>query len=274
MDALDVLLEVASKHLPEEETQVDKADLHKKKVLQDADIFKCESNLPLSTVQHKCDTVIHSGDTDSSDDEGNRNYEDQKYNTCGKEIKRLLQTSETNSISSSHYGIPKVRVSSWQVPTSSTVKPKAISKESSTKEVGNFQDVYLDPIFKMKIVNPKISSTVLSEKMQGRLAVYFSELARLIMSGNLKNKDWVICGVVANKSPPKTSQKGTQYSIWTITDLKDDIKTVALFMFNTAHSDLWKTLIGTVIGVLNPNIMERKDGSKDVVRFYSALVCF
>lgn len=185
-------------------------------------------------------SVVHSGDTDSSDDEGNRNYEDQKYNECGRNLKHLLATNQpsTSSLKPLRPPVPQVK------PT--------------------YQDVTIDPIFGMRIINPRVPMTLLSERMQGRLPVRFSDLPTKIMAGTLKDQNWVLCGVVVNKSPPKVSQKGSQYSIWTLTDLKDDIKTVGLFMFSSAHSDLWKTPTGSVVGVLNPTILERREGSKDV----------
>ncbi|XP_066151553.1 protein MCM10 homolog [Euwallacea fornicatus] len=227
--------------------------------LKETDLFQFESNLklPLKTTPNKKNSAVHSGDTDSSDDEGNRNYEDQKYNECGKEIKHILSSIEANSISRSHYGAPKQRISTWTSSTQpKTHKPKPVPE--------SVKDVYMDPVFGMRIINPKIPLSLLGEKMQNRLAIPFSSLERQISLGNLKEKDWVICGVIVSKSPPKTSQKGTQYSIWTLSDLKDDIKTVGLFLFGGAHSDLWKTLVGSVVGVLNPSQMERREGSKDI----------
>lgn len=280
-DLLSSLLAAATEQLEESEDNPNNGEVwpgdannKPKKTLKETDIFQFDSNLNSKSLENKANSLIHSGDTDSSDDEGNRNYEDQKYSECGRDIKRLLNTNEnTNSITSSNeYGRPKKRVSTWNT-TNSSVGTNIFnpSPAKTPNEAQKFQDVFLDPIFCMRIVNPKISSTMLKERMQGRLSVKFSDLARQIFAGNLKDKDWVICGVVINKSPPKTSQKGSQYSIWTLTDLKDDFKTVALFMFSSAHKDLWKTTIGTVIGVLNPGILEKKDGCKDEVCFLTLM---
>ncbi|XP_066254517.1 protein MCM10 homolog [Euwallacea similis] len=227
--------------------------------LKETDLFQFESNLklPLKTTLSKENNAVHSGDTDSSDDEGNRNYQDQKYNECGREIKHNLSSIEANSISRSHYGAPKQRVSTWTSSTKTNIfKPKPALE--------TVKDVYMDPVFGMRIINPKIPLSMLGEKMENRLAVPFSTLEKQISLGNLKEKDWVICGVIVSKSPPKTSQKGTQYSIWTLSDLKDDIKIVSLFLFKGAHSDLWKTHVGSVVGVLNPSQLERREGSKDI----------
>ncbi|XP_076264525.1 minichromosome maintenance 10 homolog isoform X1 [Rhynchophorus ferrugineus] len=282
-DLLESLLAVATEELEkfesdsspkgnrenEENSIKPNSKTYRPKIIKETNLFGLETNIEATRTSLRASNLseIHNGDTDSSDDEGNRNYENQKYNDCGKVIKKLLSSNSTNSISSSHYGIPKKRTSSW----TPNLNPDRVSSRNpkmlaTTKNVSSKShvDVFIDPVFGMRIINPLISSTMLTERMQGRIAVKFSDLIRFIGNDSLKDKDWVICGVVVSKSPPKTSQKGSQFSIWTLSDLKDDIKTVALFMFSGAHTDLWKTIVGTVIGVLNPNIMERRDGSKDV----------
>ncbi|CAG9761311.1 unnamed protein product [Ceutorhynchus assimilis] len=274
-DPLLSLLAAVTEELPEDVNSETLAKAEpptsSKRILKDADIFQdidIDSDLPTKPLS----TVIHNGDTDSSDDEGNRNFELKQYNECGQEIKRLL----TDSISPSHYGAPKQRIArgtpSWlnKAPKEKPQLTKPSINQNKKSQFGEipptkkeFQDVLIDPHFSLRIVNPKISSAVLQERMQGRLAVKFSDLSRQIFAGNLKDKDWVISGVVIHKSPPKTSQKGSEYSIWTLCDLKDDMKTVGLFMFSSAHKELWKTMVGSVVGVLNPGILERRDGSKD-----------
>lgn len=277
-DLLDSLLAAADAQLDElsDQTPIKNSEHiqnNSRKTLQDTDIFAFESNLTLlpKAAKDSLNSVIHGGDTDSSDDEGNRNYEDQKYNECGREIKGLLGTSDpAHSTSGNLFGGPKKRISNWTARPCTEARPKPASAITKTAAIpkSEHRDVYMDPVFHMRIINPKISSNLLQERMKGRVAVRFADLSRQILAGNLKGKDWVLCGVLVHKSPPKTSQKGSQYSIWTMTDLKDDIKTVGLFMFNSAHSELWKTLIGTVVGVLNPTIMERRDNSKDVVSIW------
>lgn len=284
-DLLESLLAVATEELEKFEDKSDykeetkneenliKSDtkICKPKIIKETNLFELETNVKstLTSLKPSDLSEIHNGDTDSSDDEGNRNYENQKYNECGKVIKKLLSsdfTNDSNCISSSHYGAPKKRTSSWMPsPKHGKVNISSPTFKNKSVPLKGYGDVFIDPIFGMRIVNPSISSAILTERMEGRVAVKFSDLVRFIGNDGLKDKDWVICGVLVSKSPPKTSQKGSQFSIWTISDLKGDIKTVALFMFSGAHTDLWKTVVGTVIGVLNPNIMERRDGSKDVV---------
>lgn len=52
--------------------------------------------------------------------------------------------------------------------------------------------------------------------------------------------------------------QGSQYSIWKLSDLSDCTKTAALFLFGGAHRALWKHSVGTVFGILNPNILKER----------------
>ncbi|KAG5886024.1 hypothetical protein JTB14_023665 [Gonioctena quinquepunctata] len=248
-DLLDALLSAASEEL-------ENCSSKNEKYLRDTDIFQCDSNLPETAdlkVANK--SVVHSGDTDSSDEESNRNYENQKYNECGKDVKNLLSTGHSSFSGNSN----RHRSSDWKKKPGSSHSP-TLSKITSIESCK--PDVYSDPIFGLRIVNPLISSMVLQERMAGREAVSLARLSRHVQFKG-QDSDWVIAGIVVNKSSVKTSQKGNQYSIWTLSDLKDDIKTVVLFLFGSAHNQLWKTVVGTVIGVLNPNVLDRREGSKD-----------
>jgi hypothetical protein len=52
--------------------------------------------------------------------------------------------------------------------------------------------------------------------------------------------------------------QGTQYYIWKLSDLKENLRTFSLFLFRAAANELWKTSEGTVIAVLNPNILDNR----------------
>lgn len=247
-DLLTELLSVATEELD---------NFNKKSyILKETDIFKQGSNLRTKEVDgNNLDGLIHKAD-DSSEDEENRTNE-KKYSKVGREIKQLLQTNSSFSNDKPQ--------SSWKSNASFTSSSKApvFTSESPSRALKT-QDVFTDPIFGMRIIKPLISSTTLKERMVDREAVPFVRLNRYLQMGN-KEKDWVIAGVIVNKSAVKTSQKGSQYCIWTLSDLKNDIKTVSLFLFSKAYKELWKTIVGTVVGILNPNILDKRDGSKDEV---------
>lgn len=206
---------------------------------------------------------IHNGDTDSSDDEFNRDYQNSKYTSYGQEIKHLLTEPASTSkydIENKNFASKRIAPPNYVVASSRKQIPKQKTLHSFKKE--DAVNILIDPFFGIRISKPLISSAVLEEKMSGRNAVCMAKVKQFIKSEN-DIDNWVIAGVIVKKSPVKTSQKGSQYLIWTLSDLKDDLKTVALFLFGSAYKQLWKTTIGTVLGVLNPTIMDQKDGCKD-----------
>lgn len=257
-DLLDIFLSTA---IEDNEKPVQ----NKPRILTEADIFKGETieDVKNELTNDNKKSLIHRGDTDSSDDEDNRNHEDKKYSDCGNTIKRLLNDATSHTRAINGFNGPRERIS-WKKPSPTT--SKSILKPEKPQEIKKKStfDVFIDPIFGLRITNPLISSTVLQERMLGRDPVQFSQLDRYLQLRK-NEKDWVLAGVIANKSAVKTSQKGNQFLIWTLTDLKDDIKTISVFLFGSAYNQLWKTQVGLVVGILNPNPLDRKEGSKDVV---------
>uniref|UniRef100_A0A182JWH1 Protein MCM10 homolog n=1 Tax=Anopheles christyi TaxID=43041 RepID=A0A182JWH1_9DIPT len=220
-------------------------------------------------------------DIDSSDDEETRNFLERKYNQYGRQINDLLKTKEAEK---TDQALSKwVDRKLWQINRSSPQTPSAVTPEASepvtpgAKSVGQqvtkpassttkcpasngsiptvFQaTVHTDPIFGLRIVHPLISSQTLQEQMEGKRAVPFMRIRKFIETVDLQ-QDWVIGGVLISKSPTKTTSKGKQFSIWKLSDLHGDIKMVTLFLFGQAFKDLWKTAEGTVLAVLNPNVL-------------------
>lgn len=193
---------------------------------------------------------IYDDKLDSSDDEDRRYFEEQKYSNYGREVKQLLK--EHSSLKTEQ----PVKLQR----TVSNNKSKTFDFNNAIKGNDNStaKDVYSDPFFGIRIVSPLISSAELRERMKDKLAITVSRVKSHIISDNIHN-DWVIAGVLINKSATKTSQKGTSYCIWKISDLSDDLKTVSIFLFSNAYKQLWKTIAGSVIGILNPNVLESKD---------------
>jgi len=203
-------------------------------------------------IDEKVTSEIYNDKLDSSDDEDRRYFEEQKYSNYGREIKQLLKE---RSLSKTEQPV--------KLQNEKTVnfnnKSKTFDFNSTIKDNNStVKDVYSDPFFGIRIVSPLISSAELKERMKDKIAVTVSRVKNHIISDNIHN-DWVIAGVLINKSATKTSQKGTSYCIWKISDLSDDLKTVSIFLFSNAYKQLWKTIIGSVIGILNPNVLESKD---------------
>lgn len=225
-------------------------------------------------------SAVHSGDTDSSDDEETRNFLERKYNEYGKGISKMLKQKEEERVDLQISNIidrtlkkegskakvePKAAPLKKVEPIESNGRPFPASVKADPAPVGKgtipdvfHKSVYTDPIFGIRIVHPLLSSATLQERMQGRKPISFARLKSHVEHGDLK-EDWAIAGVVLTKSPTKTTSKGGQFSIWRLSDLHGEIKTVSLFLFSQAYKDLWKTAEGMVICILNPSVLERNE---------------
>lgn len=245
---LSDLLAVAENELKADEQQKNP------RKLTEANIFENETDDTPTTSKPNNFSLIHSGDTDSSDDEANKNYENRKYNAYGRDIKYLLDTSTALQSSGVRNSSP------WKTTTKEASTSRQLVAPQKPDTFPN-PDVYTDPFFGIRIVNPLISSAIMRERMVGREAVYMSRI-KYFLTQKPEGKDWVIAGVIVSKFS-KTSQKGNQFCVWTLSDLHTDLKTVSLFLFGSAYKQFWKLTAGTVIGVLNPSVLENKAGSKN-----------
>ncbi|XP_046625560.1 protein MCM10 homolog [Neodiprion virginianus] len=241
--------------LANDETEDADAFIQKSKPTESSlNFLEQETNIPsphrYSTLADK-KTMIHNGDTDSSDDEDKRDFENQNYSSSGREIKNILKSnaSETNT------SYPKTFKNTSGSFTKNHSTELCCPPDSTKTES---KDIYCDPIFGLRIINPVVSSASLKERMTGRTPVTVSRIKYHLNTADLQT-DWVIAGVLINKSGTRSSQKGNQYCIWKISDLSDGIKTVSLFLFGDAYKSFWKTNTGMVIGVLNPGVLDNKD---------------
>lgn len=215
----------------------------------------CNINNENKLLDEKITNTSYDDKLDSSDDEDRRYFEEQKYSNYGREIKQLLKE---DSFLKTEQPEQKLQHKNNIFNNS---KNKTFDFNNTIKGSNNnsiTKDVYSDPFFGIRIISPLISSAELKERMKDKIAVTVSRVKNHIVSDNIHN-DWVIAGVLINKSATKTSQKGSSYCIWKISDLSDDLKTVSIFLFSNAYKQLWKTITGSVIGILNPNILESKD---------------
>lgn len=122
---------------------------------------------------------------------------------------------------------------------------------------------------------------VVARATSGKTAFSIKDLLRQV-----KAPDWslpdevidsVVFGIVATKSDPrshkpqydaetgkmKPSERG-KYMVITLVDLQYEIE---LFLFNTGFERFWKLSTGTVVAILNPDIMPPPPGRQDTGRF-------
>jgi len=84
---------------------------------------------------------------------------------------------------------------------------KCEPKKTSIPKIPKFGfDPSADPVFGLCMINPLLSSQTIQDRMIGKVPVPVARVKTHLKSAD--NSDWVVAGVLVNKSLPKTSQKG------------------------------------------------------------------
>ncbi|KAK4217292.1 hypothetical protein QBC37DRAFT_415343 [Rhypophila decipiens] len=117
---------------------------------------------------------------------------------------------------------------------------------------------------------------VLTRAITGKKTYVLKDLLRQVKSPDWSlpdvEADIVVFAIIANKSDPKShrptpgkdqSDRG-KYMVITLVDLTYEVD---LFLFNSGFDRFWKLTPGTVLAILNPNIMPPPQGREDTGRF-------
>ncbi|CAG0902298.1 unnamed protein product [Darwinula stevensoni] len=219
------------------------------------------------------------GFLDSSDEEEERCPLESRYNAFGKDVKKRIahQAAEKKS-----------REIDKQMAVLERTKRVIVHNETKQVKSGNSKILvsgsdsgFLEQFSGIRVTNPIISSVDLQGRMYGKHLVRLGLIKGHIIKGSSIDieGDWVTIGVLISKSDSKQliseawplpcdfGFQGNPYRIWNLNDLHDCTQMVSLFLFGKAHKNLWKTSVGTVVGLLNPSIMEShaNDNNQNVV---------
>ncbi|KAH7312336.1 hypothetical protein B0I35DRAFT_452324 [Stachybotrys elegans] len=117
---------------------------------------------------------------------------------------------------------------------------------------------------------------VLSRHVSGAKMFSMQQLLKQVKAPNFAlpdvEQDIVVFGIVAKKSEPRSHKQGAgkagadpaKYMVINIVDLKFELD---LFLFKSGFTRYWKMTEGTVIGILNPQVMPPPPGREDTGRF-------
>ncbi|CAB3367740.1 Hypothetical predicted protein [Cloeon dipterum] len=223
---------------------------------------------------------IHAGDTDSSDDEDNRNFQEQNLTPFGRDVKKLMTAhSEASEGAKNQFSLsglkglgtkteqndPKVNLSRKQAnPVNNSLRnAKTVSGLTGLPLKAEDRDCFLEPVSGIRVVNPLVTQEFISERTQGRQTVSCSMVKRKYESKALQ-EDWLTTGVIVGTTK-RISQKSKEYLIWTISDLKQDMSTVTVFLFSSANTKFTQLPKGTVIGILCPTILPPNSAKYDLI---------
>ena len=136
------------------------------------------------------------GSSDDQDEDGN-----DKYNQCGKEIKKRLALASKTAGSSSSEGVVPPRAA--VVSTKVGVAPVKASSSSSSKE-----KVLVERNSGLRVKRPLVSSAQMDDAVRGRRVVRMSSVGEEARRGAIKDCDWLTIGVLFYKTEPKNSKSG------------------------------------------------------------------
>ncbi|KAL4810432.1 hypothetical protein BDV18DRAFT_130998 [Aspergillus unguis] len=144
-----------------------------------------------------------------------------------------------------------------------------------------------EPFSSLHLSNRILPHSFLNRTLEGKKVLRIPDLLRMIKGPPFElpddvDTDYVVFGVVASKSDPKTVKEAknvtaqstdifddglnnrNQYMVITLTDLK---WTIDLFLFDTAFPRYYRLSEGTVIAILNPTILPPPKDKIDTNRF-------
>jgi minichromosome maintenance protein 10 len=168
--------------------------------------------------------------------------------------------SSASTPSSSGFGVSKT-----------AAKYEEIALRDNSTEAASFESYS-----GLHLKSRSMEHNVVTRTLDGKTIFTLPQLLKTVKAPEYDPPDWendyVIIGVICHKSTPHSTKnaardqtKGNQergtdqqgkYMVITLTDLKHEI---SLFLFDTGFSQFWKLPLGTLVAVLNPDIMPPRD---------------
>ncbi|KAF1942761.1 hypothetical protein EJ02DRAFT_375174 [Clathrospora elynae] len=165
-------------------------------------------------------------------------------------------------------------------PTSSASRPASSFGTTPTAskyaEISNRDDSTDAPSFEpfsgLHLKSREMQHNLVTRTLEGKTVLTLPQLLKTVKAPEYDPPEWendyVVLGVICSKSVPHTSKnaakdqtKGNQekgldqngkFMVLRLTDLKWELD---LFLFDTGFSQFWKLPVGTLVAILNPDIM-------------------
>ncbi|KAH7077515.1 hypothetical protein BKA63DRAFT_267211 [Paraphoma chrysanthemicola] len=151
------------------------------------------------------------------------------------------------------------------VPSQTASKYAEISQRDNSSEATSFES-----FSGLHLKSREMQHNVVTRTLEGKTILTIPQMLKTVKSPeydppDLEN-DYVVLGVICSKSSPlntksnvRENSKGNQegdrqgkFMVIKLTDLKWELD---LYLFDTGFSQFWKLPVGTLIAVLNPDIM-------------------
>ncbi|KAF2660551.1 hypothetical protein K491DRAFT_589003 [Lophiostoma macrostomum CBS 122681] len=188
----------------------------------------------------------------------------------GSSLSTETRSSCAPSVASRREEIPKT-ASSHAAPSrpmsKTAVKYAEIAERDNSTDAASF-DSFSGLHLKTRLMQHKDLTRIL----EGKTVITIPQLLKTVKAPEYDppdmENDYVVFGVICSKSPPKDTQnarkeqsagnqgtnsnQGGKFMMMNLTDLKWEL---GLYLFDTGFSEFWKLPVGTLIAILNPDIM-------------------
>ncbi|KAH6616491.1 tubulin-tyrosine ligase family-domain-containing protein [Boeremia exigua] len=169
-------------------------------------------------------------------------------------------------------------------PPSSVSRPKSFPAPATTssfskyEEIAQRSDSFDGPSFEslsgLHLKSREMQHSVVTRTLEGKTVFTIPQLLKTVKGPAYDPPDWehdyVVMGVICSKSSPRDTQnsardnsRGNQerkehgkFMVIRLTDMKWELD---LFLFDSGYEHFWKLPIGTLVAILNPDIMPPKD---------------
>lgn len=187
---------------------------------------------------------------------------DEILHAYNKPATGLLQRSKSTSALSS--GPTNSQEAKSTSPTGSTAaKSRPSRKENPTFADGEqIPPSEFESFSSLHLSKRIIPHNVLTRTLAGKKTFTIPDLLKVVVAPHFKlpdvEEDIVLLGIIASKSEPRqhkakaTKSERGKYMVMSLTDLKWELE---LYLFNSGFDKFWKLTPGTIIAILNPDIL-------------------
>lgn len=169
--------------------------------------------------------------------------------------------------------------SSFDGAPGSQADAAARNKKMAPSEVPEEDASAFEPYSAIHLSKRVIPHSILTRNLAGKKTYVIKDLLKHVKAPDFElpevEQDIVVFGILASKSDPRshkpannlkaqTDQDKGKYMVLQLVDLQWELE---LFLFNTGFDRYWKLVPGTLIAILNPNIMPPPPGRTDTGRF-------
>jgi minichromosome maintenance protein 10 len=188
---------------------------------------------------------------------------DEILSSYRKPLGGLLQRSKSTSAipsgartTSAPNTVPTTAANSSNVRLSARAKAKnpPVEAPSASSEFESFSSLHLSKRI--------IPHNVLTRTLAGKKTFTIPDLFKVVVAPHFRlpdvEEDIVLLAIIVSKSEPRqhkakaTNDERGKYMVMKLADLKWELE---MFLFNGSFDKFWKLTPGTVIAILNPNIM-------------------